>query len=77
MYTSTVLNEHGVYCYSFVRKHYPAQSDRVAIPPFRETDDTLRNMTVLPYLDDYHNPAPESEENEYDHYIRTHYRTLS
>ena len=54
-------------------KHYPAQSNGVSIPPYKESEDTLRSMTVLPYLDDFHNPPPESEENEYEHYIRTHY----
>ena len=46
---------------SWVRMDHPPQSDRVLMPPLPETDDALRCMTVLPYLQDYHDPAPESD----------------
>ena len=53
---------HDVTAFSWVRMEHPPQADRVVMPPLPDTGgDSLRCMTMLPYLEDYHNPAPDSD----------------
>lgn len=47
----------------WVSKSHHKGSHFVPIPPLEE-GDTLRSMTVLPYLDDLHNPFLDEEETE-------------
>lgn len=47
--------------FSWFRKKHPRTFDYVCPPPLPDSDDKLRNMTVLPYLEDLHHPATPSD----------------
>ena len=38
----------------------------VPFPVRSDSSDTLRNMTMIPYLEDFHDGVPSEEEEEYD-----------
>ena len=52
--------------YSWFRKKHPRALEYVAPPPLPDSEDGLRCMTVLPYLEDLHRGATPSEEEEYE-----------
>ena len=49
--------------FSWVQKNHPRSCERVSLPP-ASNGDTLRNMTVLLYLDVLHNEHANSDEEE-------------
>ncbi|XP_033121992.1 serine/threonine-protein kinase STK11-like [Anneissia japonica] len=46
----------------WVQKKHPKEGEEVTLPPLHESNDPLRSMTVVPYLENLHNPC-ESEES--------------
>jgi len=57
-------------CFSWFRKKHPRTLDYVPPPPLPDSDDHLRCMTVLPYLEDlYMNEQTEEEEDYNDEEI--------
>ena len=50
------------YIYSWYKKKHPRTLDYVPPPPLPDTDDALRSMTVIPYLEDLHCGDPQSDE---------------
>ncbi len=55
---------------SWFRKKHPRTLDYVSLPPLPDTDDPLRCMTVLPYLEDLHcadatTPTDDTPDEDY------------
>ena len=49
--------------FSWFKKKHPRTLDFVPPPPLPDTDDPLRSMTVVPYLEDLHSGDPPSDED--------------
>ncbi|XP_071496934.1 serine/threonine-protein kinase STK11-like [Diadema setosum] len=52
----------------WVRKKPPVEGDPVQLPPLPDSSDELRNMTVVPYLEDMFNPCPSEDGSYSDEY---------
>ena len=52
-----------IYTFSWFKKKHPRTLDFVPPPPLPDTDDPLRSMTVVPYLEDLHSGDPPSDED--------------
>lgn len=51
---------------SWYRKKFPQTSDIVPFPIHPEGGDTLRSMTVIPYIESLHQGIPSDDEDEYE-----------
>jgi len=54
------------YFFSWFRKKHPRTLEYVCPPPAPESNDQLRTMTVVPYLEDLHRGEDNSEEGDED-----------
>lgn len=60
--TDYLIDVNLLFC-SWLQKNHPRTCERVSLPP-SSNGDTLRNMTVLLYLDVLHNEHANSDEEE-------------
>ena len=55
--------------YSFIRwvlQKHPIIGEPVHLPPLPDSNDELRSMTVVPYLDDLYNPTESDDDRSYE-----------
>ena len=50
----------------WVLQKHPIIGEPVHLPPLPDSNDELRSMTVVPYLDDLYNPTESDDDRSYE-----------